>query len=400
MKKIFNSLKYLSFIDFIAIFIFILVIPITLIYKIFLKINKKEIWLICEDKEEARDNGYHLFKYIRTEHPKVNIYYAINKKSCDYNKIKKYGNVIQYGSLKHWIYYLVATKNISTQKAGNPNAPLFYFLQVYGILKNNRIFLQHGITKDDAKWLYYKDTKFRLFVCGAKKEYEFIKEKFGYPENNVQYLGFPRFDELHNIKINNKQILLMPTWRNWLARETNFLYNQKEEFTDTIYFKTYNSLINNEQLIKYLEEKDITMYFYPHRNMQKFVNCFNTKSNNIKILVKNDIDIQKLLKESALMITDYSSVYFDFAYMKKPIIYYQFDYEEYRNRQYQEGYFNYKNDGFGSVNKNEFEIIENIKMYVENNYIIEDTYLKRINDFFEINDTDNCKRVFEEIKKI
>lgn len=400
MKKIFDSLKYLKFRDFVAIFIFIVVFPFSLIYRAILKINKKEIWLICEDKEEARDNGYHLFKYIRKEHPEVNVYYAINKKSCDFDKVKKYDNIIQYGSLKHWIYYLAAAKNISTQKAGNPNAPLFYILQVSGILKNKRIFLQHGITKDDAKWLYYKDTKFRLFICGAKREYEYVKEKFGYPKENLKYLGFTRFDELHNIKTNKKQILLMPTWRNWLARETNILNNEKENFTDTLYFKTYNSLINNEQLINYLEEKNIIMYFYPHRNMQKFADCFSTKSNSIKILIKNDIDIQKLLKESSLMITDYSSVYFDFAYMKKPLIYYQFDYEEYRTKQYQEGYFNYEKDGFGPISKNELEVIENIKVYIENNYNIEKKYLSRINDFFELNDKENCKRTFEEIKKV
>lgn len=400
MKKILKNLKYLKLKDLLAIFIFIFTFPIALMYKLILKIRKKEIWLICEDKEEARDNGYHLFKYIREKYPEINVYYAIDKKSCDYTKVKKYGNIIQYESLKHWIYYLTASKNISTQKCGNPNAPLFYFLQVYGILKNNRIFLQHGITKDNAKWLYYNETKFRLFICGAKPEYEYIKEKFGYPNENLKYLGFPRFDELHNIKINKKQILLMPTWRNWLSRETNFIDTNKEKFEDTLYFKTYNSLINNNELIEFLKEKDITLCFYPHRNMQKFIKLFNTTSNNIKILDKNDIDIQTLLKESALMITDYSSVYFDFAYMKKPLIYYHFDYEEYRQKQLQVGYFDYNNDGFGSIINNEQDLIKKIKEYVENDYKIENEYLIKINNFFELNDKENCKRNFEVIKSI
>ena len=43
------------------------------------------------------------------------------------------------------------------------------------------------------------------------------------------------------------------------------------------------------------------------------------------------------------MITDYSSVFFDFSYMRKPVIFYQFDEKKFRKAQYAEGYFSYKN---------------------------------------------------------
>ena len=55
-----------------------------------------------------------------------------------------------------------------------------------------------------------------------------------------------------------------------------------------------------------------------------------------------------MLKESSMLITDYSSVFFDVAYMHKPIIYYQFDRDAFRQGHYQEGYFSY-DDGFGPV---------------------------------------------------
>ncbi|WP_257940879.1 DegT/DnrJ/EryC1/StrS family aminotransferase [Bacteroides muris (ex Fokt et al. 2023)] len=60
-------------------------------------------------------------------------------------------------------------------------------------------------------------------------------------------------------------------------------------------------------------------------------------------------DIQELLKSSAIMITDYSSVFFDMIYMKKPIIFYQFDEEKYRKYQYGEGYFDYHHNAFGNT---------------------------------------------------
>ena len=108
MKKILDSLKYIKFKDILSIFIFLIVLIPSQIYKLYLKIIDKKIYLICEDPNEACDNGYHLFKYIRSNYPDKDFYYAINKKSKYYNKVKLYGNIIQFGSFKHWIYYLSA----------------------------------------------------------------------------------------------------------------------------------------------------------------------------------------------------------------------------------------------------------------------------------------------------
>ena len=398
IKKIKSDLKYVKIKDILDILILILVLIPSLIYKSYLKITNKKIWLICEAKDTARDNGYHLFKYIRTNYPKDNVYYAINKKALDYQKVKGYGNIIQFRSLKHWIYYLCASLNISTQKYGNPSPAIFYVLHV-GLGKlNNRVFLQHGITKDDAEWLYYDKTKFKLFICGAKKEYEYVKEKFNYLDNNVTYLGFSRFDNLHNNEINNKQILIMPTWRTWLGRETNIL-NKKEEFIKSEYYIKWNSILKNKELIKYIEKEKITIYFYPHMNMHEYIKDFKVISRNIKIVSK-DYDIQKLLKESALLVTDYSSVYMDFAYMSKPIIYYQFDSEKYRQNQLQEGYFKYSKNAFGKILLDEEDVVNRIIGYSKMNYKVESIYLKRMNEFFELKDQNNSERIYNHLKNI
>lgn len=398
VKKIKSDLKYVKIKDILDILILILVLIPSLIYKLYLKITNKKIWLICEAKDTARDNGYHLFKYIRINYPKDNVYYAIDKKSLDYQKLREYGNVIQFRSLKHWIYYLCASLNISTQKYGNPSPAIFYVLHIGLVKLNNRVFLQHGITKDDASWLYYDKTKFKLFICGAKKEYEYVKEKFNYPINNVAYLGFSRFDNLYDNNVNNKQILIMPTWRTWLGRETNIL-NKKEEFKKSEYYIKWNSLLKNKELIKYIEKEKITIYFYPHMNMHEYIKDFKVISRNIKIVSK-EYDIQKLLKESALLVTDYSSVYMDFAYMSKPIIYYQFDSEKYRRNQLQEGYFKYSKNAFGKILIDEEDVVNRIIGYSKMNYKVEPIYLKRMNEFFELKDQKNSERIYNHLKNI
>ena len=397
MKKILNNLKYIKFNDLISPFIFLFVLPISLVYKIYNKIKKRRIWLVCEDGYHARDNGYHFYKYMRKTHDDIDCYYVIDKKEKDYNKVKKYGNIIQFKSFKHWMYYLSCELNISSQKSGNPSKPLFYVLHVYLNLFNNRVFLQHGVIKDYCEWLIYKNTKFKYFICGAKKEFEYIDSTYGYPKGSVIYTGLARFDKLHNIKVNKKQILIMPTWRMWLGRDTNSL-SKKIDFKETDFYKNWNKLLTNKKLIKYIEENNINILFYPHIDMQKFLNEFKCKSKNIKFLDLKT-DIQKVLKESSLLVTDYSSVFMDFGYMRKPIIYFQFDKKEFREKQYQEGYFSYENDGFGSVISSENKVVDKILKYIENNFTVETTYKKRMDQFFELNDSKNSERIYQKINK-
>lgn len=399
MKKIIENLKYVKLKDIFSIFVLILAFPFAMILKVRNKMKKRELWLICEAENTARDNGYHLFKYMREKHPEEYCFYAISKKCSDYKKIEKYGNIIQFSGFQHWIFYLAANKNISTQKAGNPNASLFYVLQTYGMLRNKRVFLQHGVIKDKLPYVNYRNAKFRLFICGAKKEYEFVRDTFGYPKGYVKYTGLARFDNLHHNQVNKKQILVMPTWRNWLGRDLNSITKQSD-FTQTPYFKHWNSFLQSQELNHFLEENSIQLFFYPHIHMQKYLHYFEMEGKNIKVVDNTDIDIQELLKNSALLITDYSSVFMDFAYMKKPIIHYQFDKKEFREKHLEEGYFKYERDGFGNILEQEDEVIKKIEEYIRNDYQVEEIYQKRMEEFFELHDTKNCQRIYEEIKRI
>jgi CDP-glycerol glycerophosphotransferase (TagB/SpsB family) len=109
------------------------------------------------------------------------------------------------------------------------------------------------------------------------------------------------------------------------------------------------------------------------------------------------VDIQTLLKESSLLITDYSSIFFDFAYMKKPLLYYQFDEEEFRKRQYEEGYFSYRKDGFGSVVKNEERLVDAINDCIDKNFTTPPLYSKRADKFFALRDKNNSERIYQAI---
>lgn len=384
--------------DIAHIFLFLLAWPIAFVYRRF----RKDLWLVCDNENEARDNGYWFFKYVAENHKTQDIMYAINKKSPDYERVKSIGTVVSYGSFLHWVYYLTASKNISSQKEGKPNAAVCYVLEVYGILKNTRVFLQHGITKDDMEFLYYRHTKMRLFVCAVEKEYQYIKERFGYPEGWVQKLGFCRFDNLIDTSEGRRQILVMPTWRNWISTPTtkSYRYENIDEFTETAYYKNWREFLRDERLYRLLEEENITLVFYPHRQMQKYLHYFELEHPNIVLAKWPEYDVQELLKESNLLITDYSSIAMDFAYMRKPLLYYQFDYEMFRKGHYAEGYFCYQDDGFGKVCKETDILLEEIKKCVANEFEIEEMYRNRADEFYLGMDKNSCEHNYRAVKEL
>ena len=386
MKRLKEIVKIIDIIQIIDFILFPFLWLISLIYRIFLK----DIWIIEENPNEACDNGYIFFKYIREIRKDINVYYVIDKKSKDYEKVKSLGNIIHHRSFKHWMYYLNAKKIIVTQKYANPSMALFHLLHKYNLISGDRIFLQHGITINKADMFNYNRTKFRLFICGAKDEYEYIKDNFNYPKENVVYTGFSRFDNLDLSNKINKFILIYPTWRNYINNQKDF-----DSFMDNYY-----KILNNKELISYIEKNNIILQLVFHKNMKKFNTNKNIISKNILVNHNSEVDIQNLINKTDLLVTDFSSISMDIAYRKRPIIYYQFDKKEYRKNQLKEGYFSYEKDGFGDIFEDSDLVVNKIIYYIDNNFKVEDSYLKRMNAFFERKDKNNCRRILEEIEKI
>lgn len=391
MKKILTKIKKIKIRDIFEILYFIILLIPSCIYKIYLKITKKELWLVAENGNMARDNGYVFYKYLKENHKELKCYFAIDKNCTDYKKVKHLGNIVQWKSLKHYFLYMSATNNLSSHKNGNPNELLFTILHLYLNLYNNRTFLQHGITKDNLPMFYYKNSKFKYFICGAKREHEYVIDKFNYTEKSAAYTGFARFDNLYNNVIDDKMILFIPTWRRWLT--------SKEKVIQSNYYKNLQKIVNDKELEELLKKYDKFLYFYPHSEMQQYMNDFKITNKRVKINDISNSDIQALLKTGSLLITDYSSVYFDVAYMNKPVIYFQPDYKEYREKHMPEGYFDYKKDGFGKVCETTNELYSQLEHYLKNDYKIEKKYNDRMNNFFTIKDNKNCERLYKELMK-
>jgi CDP-glycerol glycerophosphotransferase (TagB/SpsB family) len=248
--------------------------------------------------------------------------------------------------------------------------------------------LQHGVTKDDIPALHFDRTGVQLFVCGARPEYDYICEEFGYPSGAVQYTGFARYDTLHDAKTKH-QILIMPTWRKYISNENDFLESE--------FYRQWDQVLQSKRLAEYLEENDLSVIFYPHYEMQKYLHLFHPGSERIMLADFANYDVQTLLKESKLLVTDYSSVFFDFAYMRKPVVYFQFDQEEFFAKHYNRGYFSYQTMGFGPVTECVDATVDAMIQSTESGFLPTDEYQNRMEAFYPLYDRKNCERIYDAI---
>ena len=395
-QSLWQKLKRVRILDLLSIVLLFIAWPLSVFYR---KAHPN-LWLFCDCPNEARDNAFWFFQYVRENYPNQEAVFALSEHSADMPKVHLLGATVPFGSLKHWILYLSAHNIISSQKASGPNAAVCYVLEQYRLIKGNKIFLQHGIIKDNISFLYYKYTNIRLFTCSTQKELDYVRSHYGYPAKNVQLLGLCRFDRLHCLPTPRRQILIMPTWRKWLSHPTNMGNDLTGLLIKSDFYHYWMELLNSKAFYHILKEYDMTAIFYLHREMQKYKTLFSTTDAHIKIAFFPEDNVQTLLQESALLITDYSSVAMDFAYMDKPLFYYQFDYENFRKFHLQEGYFDYRKDGFGPVCQTLDSLLTAISISCQTDFGESDCYSDRRKSFFTIRDSNNCLRTWNAISEL
>lgn len=355
---------------------------------------RKPVWLVYERGNDANDNGLWMFRYLQKYHPEIDSRYVITKDSPDRRKLKEYKKKLL--ELPSWelFFLLFKSRYLLTAHFGEYSEFLNGSQKlenlIHKILKNKKIVrLQHGISMNESSFLFsYHKTD--LFICGAKPEYEYISQTHYFPSNIVKYTGLARFDGLYNINPDKNVILIMPTWRRWIKDE--------REFLESNYFNKFSHLLQDKDLQEALHIYGLKIVFNLHPCFRQYIKSFANLDlpDSISVVDSINIDIQELLKKASMLVTDYSSVAFDMVYMGKPICYYQFDEQEFRDKHFKEGYYSYR-EGLGPWIDNEKDLIECIVSYAKKNFEIQDLYKTRIANFFPIRDQKNCERIFNEI---
>lgn len=348
------------------------------------------------------DEKYKDYKYIWFFSPeKINDYkFLENNKNTKVvsKKGKAYINYLQ--TSKYWFFNYKIADFIKPKKEqvftqcwhGTPLKRLGYDLVHY----DNQL----NTTKEMKKRYKMETEKFSYFI--SPSEYASGVFRSGWnmkelgKENIIIEKGYPRNDflfkftekDVSNIKqrilgedIKNKKIILYaPTYRA-NQHESGVGYVYKEE----VDFSKMREKLGDEFII----------LFRPHYFI---ANVFDfEKYKGFVYDVSKVDDINDLYVISDILITDYSSVFFDYANLKRPIIFYMYDLEYYRDKS-NGFYFDVEKELPGKIIRTDDDLIAEI-IRISKEFTYDEKYKKFNEKFNYLDDGEASKRVVEQIIK-
>lgn len=366
--------------------------------------RKRPIWITFDQLFKGGDNGEYFFRYVSENHKKeVDIYYVANSDCADFKRLKKkHKHLLPFNSLKEKLTVLhsqcvFATRVDVKQYCGYGPQLEKYFR---GLLNYDVFCLQHGLTIQKIAQFQnrlFDDTK--LYFCVSPNEIDNLMHPvYGYDQKTLLLTGAPRHDGL--INNDKKQILIAPTWRRNVTAGTNKKGHRHEysiNFKDTEYYHIYNGLINNPTLLECAKETGYKIIYLVHPILSPQKGDFTAPAEvTIMAGADDDVSYERMMCESSLMLTDHSGIQFDFAYMRKPLVYYHPDTLP---PQYDAGGMDYETQAFGPVCVNEDEVVNALCNAMRNKCIMEEVYRERADRFFAFNDHNNCARIYEAVQK-
>ncbi|MDQ0993630.1 glycosyltransferase [Streptomyces sp. V3I7] len=362
----------------------------------------KDIWIIGEREDTAQDNSYHLFTWIRRNRPRRKVYYAINGDAADRAKVAPLGRVINRLSWRYRVYLLHASRLINAYDLeaylGFPGLSKRAFLTGYGdLLRYKRVFLQHGVVYNDvAPSIHAQVTNVDMVLTTGRSERAYFAEHCGYGYDRVAATGLPRFDALKPVP-GRPRVLVMPTWRrDIVAPSYNKAAKPEIPFAASEYYRFFSALLRDERLLDALQRYGVELEFMPHYEIRPYLKHFRIDHPSITVSTTGR-DVQLAMRECSMLVTDYSSVFFDVAYMGKPIVYTNFDDESFYSKHYKRGYFDLARDGFGPTCGTVDQAVHEIVASIERGFKVEPAYRLRAEEFFVLRDTHNCERAFDVI---
>lgn len=275
------------------------------------------VWLVGELPYKAQDTGLAFFTYMRAEHPHIDTRYVVRADSPDLGRALAVGPVVLHGTAEHVRLTLIAERVLGSHHPDYlfPVRVASFRRKVPAVL----VFLQHGVM--GTKWManlygrsvggFHTD----LFIVSSPRERALIIRDFGYEPAQVAVTGLSRFDQLLDGTPASDRILVIPTWRDWIA--------SPEAFAESEFRAQWMGLVTNPAFLEAVVGREVLVILHP--NFRRYAEDFEAPG--VTVLRQGEETVQDLLKSSAMVITDYSSVGFDFALQHRPVVYFQFDRE-------------------------------------------------------------------------
>ena len=368
--------------------------------------KNKNIWLFGSwSGVQYNDNSKYLFRYVNKQCPGIRaVWVTKSKNTLNIIKGEGYECYLMY-SLSGVILTLKASVAIIS-RAKAEDLPIYISpyttkivqlwhgtpLKKLGRDKNigsqiDDSFVNHVKKIIRRLLLPQSNNNYSIFISASEEVGLLLASAYGHwmKVGAIKTTGYPRNDELHKkiTKGINKKGIYLPTFRDW-DKSGERLFN--EYGFDA---KKLNCVLADLGVM-------LDLKLHPETNLPENILNDLSEASNISFLTVSDI--YECLGEYDFIITDYSSIYFDFLILDRPIIFAPFDLDQYIAGRGL--YFDYDEVTPGIKSYSWDEIINAIKLIMEgaDKFKAQRAEVNaRINAF---DDNKSCQRVTEEIKKL
>jgi len=313
--------------------------------------SRRRLWVFgAWQGERYADNSRYLFEYVVRHHPEIEaVWFSANPALID--ELRQKGrSAVRINSLRAFWLALRAEVAVVTHSLRTDIQPLIH------PRKTSTVQLWHGIP---LKKIGYDDTKFthptgqsllqRLKARMREILFPFWQEQyaliattsqnlvpifasaFRHPETRVRVTGYPRNDALFHpeapspVPSGERAVIYMPTFRGGMGTESDL-------------FTPYGFSITDAEAVLARHKAHLFLRLHPVNRPPLEIQQAIARSTRIHFF--NEGDIYSRLAYFDVLITDFSSVYFDFLLLNRPIIFAPFDLDAYLQRD-RELYFDY-----------------------------------------------------------
>lgn len=301
------------------------------------------IWLFGENEgTTSNNNAFFFWRQVVTRKDGIEKYLVLTKNASNLSRFRSLteeerAHILWKNSQKHMRLFFRADLFLVSFSVRDilPNRLLGRPIRFR--LKTPLVYLQHGtsaIKKLGFTGDSYQNHMLR-FVYYNRAIREPIIEQNSFAPYQLLYGGFhPRYKEMARLMLAQKQEGGSPTGIAWFLTWREYL---EDEAATEGFLHTIRCVLTDPQLIEYLNTRNEQLTLYIHHLFDKAAGAQlqamqQQLGPRIRILRQNETDILHALVNSRLLITDYSSVGFDFACLGRPVLMFAPDLEEYLSR--------------------------------------------------------------------
>ncbi len=348
---------------------------------IYLPKNRRLIIFESFSGKQYSDNPRAIYEYIQNHYSDYSMYWSVDKRKID--DLKDHNiKIVRRFSLK-WLFLMTRAKYWVTNcrlPLWASKSPQTVYVQTWHGTPLKRLGLdieqvhmpgtntkkyKRNFTREAAKWDYlispngYSTEIFRQAFDFKKKVIE-----SGYPRNDFliqsnNAVASAKIKNACGLPIDKKVILYAPTWR-----DNQFYAKGRYKFDLQLDLDAMKKELGDEYIIllrlHYLVSENLDL-----SGMEGFV--FDVSSYE---------DIRDLYLISDLLITDYSSVFFDYANLKRPMIFFVHDIEEYRD-QLRGFYFDFEKEAPGPLVRTTEDVIKEIRAIDQHSFTPSEDFYKK-----------------------